>query len=142
MAEDATAGRSGASAQRNFMAASEGGSSEDYPSDDEEALGMTTEPPEFYNPKADEKVCWLLPIYCTRMLYILLEHEHISSQHGDIRTRLFLLCAPCRTAPAATAWKTYMLCYGFLRLEVPVFGGHRMSNGYRKCGAVVVQMRC
>ncbi len=33
-----------------------GGSSEDYSTEDEEALGMETAPPEFYDPAADDKV--------------------------------------------------------------------------------------
>lgn len=34
----------------------EGGSSEDYSSEDEAALGLETAPPDFYDPAADEKV--------------------------------------------------------------------------------------
>ena len=32
------------------------GSSEDYSSEDEQALGLETAPPDFYDPAADEKV--------------------------------------------------------------------------------------
>lgn len=70
VAEDASARRGAPSARPHPIPASEYGSSEDYPSDDEEALGMTTEPPEFYDPKADEKVGSLSPICMCNFLFL------------------------------------------------------------------------
>lgn len=104
VATDAIGGTGGEAAGRNLWAAADGrgdGSSAGFPSDDEEALGMQTAEPDFYDPNADDEV------------------RRCSARQLQRRAAVSMRAAVCLCAQTVTAHQTCAIKIGAAAKRLP-----------------------